>query len=405
MTNLFFVDDISSCLTKADETMSMITKQDIMDLSKVQNERCVSIFIPTHRVGEETLKGTDAINLKNHVKVIKKNLKEEGLDEREIDKFLNPITELINDSSFWRHQKEGLAVFLSDGFFKKYILPFTVDEYTYISKEFYLKPLIPLFNTEESFHILTLKLDEVKFYEADKFSITEKDINDLVPSRLEDTVGYDYEQKSFQFRSEQGRKSEGMFHGHGDNEGDTKSEVFRFFREIDKGLSPILNQNSKAPLVICCQDHYCPIYKEANTYSNLYPQHLRSNPADLSDQELHKKASELLEPFFNKGRTARIERYLDSLSTSKTSNSIEEILPATLAGRVDALFINKDSDLFGTYDAARDKVSFKNVNSVPTTSLTNFAAIKVFEQGGKVYISEPDDMPDKSSEISALFRY
>ena len=113
----------------------------------------------------------------------------------------------------------------------------------------------------------------------------------------------------------------------------------------------------------------------------------------------------LLEPFFNKGRTARIERYLDSLSTSKTSNSIEEILPATLAGRVDALFINKDSDLFGTYDAARDKVSFKNVNSVPTTSLTNFAAIKVFEQGGKVYISEPDDMPDKSSEISALFRY
>ncbi|MEZ4690265.1 MAG: hypothetical protein R3A12_08800 [Ignavibacteria bacterium] len=59
------------------------------------------------------------------------------------------------------------------------------EEFSYVSNEFYLKPLMPFFNDDGMFYLLTLKADEVKFYEGARDSITEIRIDDLVPSRIE----------------------------------------------------------------------------------------------------------------------------------------------------------------------------------------------------------------------------
>jgi DNA polymerase II large subunit len=85
-------------------------------------------------------------------------------------------------------------------------LPLNFEEFSYVSNEFYLKPLMPVFNDDGLFYLLTLKADEVKFYEGMRDSITEIRIEDLVPSRIEDRVGYDHEQKNLQFRTQTRRK-------------------------------------------------------------------------------------------------------------------------------------------------------------------------------------------------------
>jgi hypothetical protein len=43
-----------------------------------------------------------------------------------------------------------------------------------------------------------------------------------------------------------------------------------------------------------------------------------------------------------------------------------------------------------------------NTSKIP---LLNYAALKVFEQGGKVFLENKEDLPDSSSKINALFRY
>lgn len=39
--------------------MPLITKKEITELSNVNHENCISIFIPTHKAGKKVLQGED----------------------------------------------------------------------------------------------------------------------------------------------------------------------------------------------------------------------------------------------------------------------------------------------------------------------------------------------------------
>ncbi len=383
----------------------MITKKKVLELSEIHSEFCVSIFIPTHRAGKETISGKDALNLKNQLKDIKLKLGQQGMSVQDIEKFVKPINGLVNDSEFWRHQSDGLVIFLSDNLYEKYTVPVYFKEFNYLSNEFYLKPLMPLFNGDGLFYLLTLKMDDVKFYEGTRHGITEIVVNDLIPSQLEDRVGYDYEQKSLQFRSQQGNKGQGMFHGHGDSESELKKELVRYFREIDKGLITILHDDQKPPLVVCCLDYHFPIYQEVNSYQNLFLQYISGNPADKDIFLLHEEAWELLQPYFSKTRQEKLDQFSKFIGTGRTSSDINEILPAALEGNVDTLFLENRADIFGIYNPSTQEINIQDTHQIPNISLMNLVAMKVLIKGGTVYLFEKEDKPDVSTKISALFRY
>ena len=383
----------------------MITKREFTELSKVHSAFCISIYIPTHRAGEETLKGKDLIVLKNQLKSVKNELQLQGMSETEINDFLKPADDLLEDHELRKNMSDGLAIFISKDLFRKYTLPLNFEEFSYVSNEFYLKPLIPAFNDDGLFYLLTLKADEVKFYEGSRDSITEIRIDDLVPSRKEDRVGYDHEQKSLQFRTQQGGKGEGIFHGHSDNDSESKKELFRYFRSIDKGLLTMLHDSQKPPLVLCCLDYYYPMYKEVNTYQNLFPEHVSGNPSDMDDLLLHERAWELVKPYFSQSRKIKSDLFLQGYSSGKSSSDLKEIIQASMTGKVDTLFLENRSDIFGTYNTSTEDLRVDSEHKIPNISLMNLLAVKVFDQGGSVYLMEKENMPDDSSKINALFRY
>jgi hypothetical protein len=71
----------------------------------------VSIFLPTHRAGQEIRQ--DPIRLKNLVRQAEQQLIDEGTRAAEACNLLEPVAALVEDSAFWRRQAEGLAVFRS----------------------------------------------------------------------------------------------------------------------------------------------------------------------------------------------------------------------------------------------------------------------------------------------------
>ena len=119
----------------------------------------------------------------------------EVLSQDEIDQLGEPVEKLLDDSNFWRHQSEGLALFISKDFFRSYTLPVDFGELSYISNHFYLKPLVPLFSGDERFYLLSLQPDKVRLFEATRYRCDEIDIEDKVPSQLEDRVGHDFEER------------------------------------------------------------------------------------------------------------------------------------------------------------------------------------------------------------------
>lgn len=383
----------------------MITRDEFIELAQNRNTPSVSIFIPTHRAGKETLNGVDAITLKNQLKQVKQNLEQQGIHKNKITAITKPLSDLVEDGEFWRHQSDGLAAFCSEKEFKKYTVPLKFSESNYISNEFYVKPLIPLFNGDGRFYLLTLKTDAVSFYEGTRYSITEIEVDDLTPSRLEDVVGYDFEQKSLQFRTQQGNQGAGSFHGHAKSDEKAKTELLQYFRAIDKGLMKLLHEDQTTPLVVASLDYHFPIYREANSYKNLFPRHVSGNPADMDTIELHEKAWQLLKSHFSRKRQDKKLLYHELQKSGKTSSNLDEILEAAQTGKVDTLFIEKNSDIFGNYingSGIKTNDYETNAKKIP---LLNFAAVKVFEQRGKVFLENRENLPDSSSQINALFRY
>lgn len=383
----------------------MITRKELLELSKVQETTCISIFIPAHRAGQATLEGEDVIQLKNQLKEVRKRLEEEKIEEHKIESFEKPLHDLIEDSEFWRNQSDGLAIFLSDGLVKTYTVPISFEPTTYISNEFYLLPLISLFNEEGIFYLLSLATREVRLYEGNKYAITEIDIKDLVPGRLEDAVGYDYEQKTMTFDSQKGDKGEASFHGHDGGQAEEKAEMKLFFRAINDGLMKILKPDEKPPMIICALDSHFALYKEVNTYKNLFPDNLSGNPADIDPISMHDEAKEMLHSHFTKDRNAKKELFHQALSNGRASTNIQDIVPAALDGRIDTLFVKKGSDLYGIYDATRQKTEIREKNERPNVSILNLIALKTFDQGGNIYFEDDEGMPDETVETNAIYRY
>lgn len=390
--------------------MPILSKEQFQKLAQFRNNPCISIYIPTQRAGKDVLEEKDKINLKSQWKKASETLKEQGLSQDKIDKIGKPVTDLMDDGDFWRHQSDGLALFMADGFFEKHTLPVNFETYIHIANHFYLKPLVPIFNRIGRFYLLHLQPDKVKLFEATEYTIEEIDVKDLVPSRLEDRVGYDYEQKDRKHKTQ--RNSIGVHpsgvstqHGYDPANRDDKNELLRFFRAVDKGVFEIIH-NETVPLVVACQDAYFSIYQEASRYKYLYPKVVPGNPEADHDSifGLHAAALDTLEPHFKKEKEEKKTEFRE-LNPARTATSVSEIIPAIYEGKVDTLFLQNREDIWGDYNEKMASVNVHDEKQDHSVSLMNLAATKVIEQNGKVYLLEEAFMPDNNSKMNAVFRY
>ncbi|TDN89291.1 hypothetical protein DET49_10636 [Salegentibacter sp. 24] len=385
--------------------MSIINEKDLEKLMNIQERTCVSIFIPTQRGGKDVLEGKNKTHLKSLWKDVRNQLNEKGLDENIISEIGKPIETLINDKSFWRNQSDGLAIFSAKGFFEKYTLPVNFEAHTYISEEFYIKPMVPMFNQDSRFYLLALQLEDVVLYEATKYSIGKVDIDDLTPSRLEERVGFDYKQKHLDFRTQGAGGEKAIFHGHGSGgEEERKEEILKYFRAIDKGLDTILNKE-KVPLVIATQDYLFPIYKDINTYNYLFEDVVPGNPSETDMFGLHEKALQTLEPYLQKTMRNKMKKFEELNNTENTGTSVTDILPAIQQGKVETLFLENRSEIWGNYNKDNMNVTIDDAHKTGNYSLMNWAAKEVLRQGGEVFLIPKAQMPEKQSKMNALYRF
>lgn len=385
--------------------MPLLSKENFEELARFDNNPCISIFIPTQTSGHEVLNEKSRIQLKSQWKKVYEKLKDLDIPQDKIDQLGSPVEGLLEDGNFWRHQSQGLAIFVSENFFRSYTLPISFKVTNYVSDHFYLKPLIPMFSGNRRFFLLAIQPDKVRLYEADRYTISELDIEELVPGQLEDRVGYDYEEKSGKRKTQNSTMGTYTQHGYAPASRDERNEILQFFRAVDKGILNILHDQT-APLLLACQDYLLPIYQEATKYKYLYPQSVSGNPsADNPDlQSLHQKAIEVMEPHFNKEKDESMTAFKE-LNPERTSTSVTDIIPALFEGKVEVLFLQNKEDIWGTYSKEMASVSVNDKSENGNISLMNLAAVKAIEQQGKVYLIEGQFMPTKDSTIGAVYRY
>jgi len=395
--------------------MDVVTRDRVRDLAQRTDGWCVSIYMPTHRVGQSIQQ--DPIRLKDLLGQAEERLVAEGLRAPEAQELLQPARVLLLNNSFWQHQSDGLALFFSSQGLRYYRLPFDFEAVVVVAHRFHIKPLLPLLSGDGRFYVLALSQSEIRLLQGTRDHVSEVNL-ERVPEGLVDVVRWDDPEKRFQFhtatrtpggervRPGVGAERPAIFHGHGVASADNpKDYVSRYFHRINEGVTEVLG-HEQAPLVLAGVDYLLPIYREANTYPHLMDGWIEGNPEELSAQELHQQAWAVVRPVFLAEREQAAARYrqLAGAGSERTSDDLPQVVPAAYHRQVELLFVALGLQRWGSFDPSTGTVRLHRDAKPADEDLLDFAAVHTFLNGGTVYAVDPEQVPG-GAPLAAVFRW
>jgi hypothetical protein len=382
--------------------MDLLTREEIEALIDERGSPCVTIYMPTHRLGPETQQ--DPIRLKNLLKQSEDRLRKTGLRGADAEKILEPAQRLLKDTVFWQHQSDGLAVFASPKTFHSYRLPFSFTELVVVTDRFHVKPLLPLLSGDGRFYVLALSQKQVRLLQGTRHSVDDVNL-EIVPRSLAEALSGEEREKQLQFRTA-ARGGSAIFHGHGSagDESEHKKDLLRYFKQIDRGLQDLMSAE-RIPLVLAGVDYLLPIYREANTCGQLVDAGIVGNPDGLSVGELHERAWAILEPHFARAQARASAKYRELAGTGRTSGDLRTIVPSAYQGRVESLLVAVGVQLWGTFDAGAGKLEVHESHQSGDQDLLDLAAVQTLAHAGDVFAVAPGAIPDERSPIAAVLRY
>lgn len=382
--------------------MNLFSQDEFKTLLGEHQGLCVSVFMPTFRTGAESQQ--NQIRLKNLLRSAEEKLLAGGLRPQEIKTILEPAQALPGNVLFWRRQSDGLALFVSAGLFRCFCLPESFDELIVVADRFHVRPLLPLLGGDKRFYILALSQKEVRLLEGTGKNIREIEL-ESVPKNLAEALQYDETGKQTRFRggAAGGGDHAAMVSGHGAEIDDTKENLLKYFRLIDRGLHDLL-RDERAPLVLAGVDYLFPIYREANTYPRLIEEGIPGNPQGTSAEVLHQATLPLVSPYFQRAEQDAVAQYRQSSGTGLTSADSQEIVSAAHHGRVGLLLVASGRHQWGTCDMESGVVQRHEQKGAASEDLLEIAATQTYLNGGTVFTLAPGKMPE-NSDLAAVFRY
>ncbi len=388
------------------EVMSM--QPQLRSLLAESQAPAVSIFVPTHRAGQEIRQ--DPIRLKNLVKQAERQLINEGTRPAEARNLLEPVATLVEDAAFWRYQADGLAVFRSPDVFRTYRVPFPVAEFVTVSDRFYIKPLLPLLINDARFYVLALSQKAVRLLDCTRDSVEAVPLPDVPPSMTE-TPGYERREKQLQSEALAPKGSSGtssgggtaLFHGHGSSSDASTADVERYFRAIDRVVCDVLRDRHE-PLLLAGVEHLLPLYESISRYAPILSERLLGNPEELRDDKLHRKAWPIADRHFQQARDKAVAEYHEGIANGRAGHTLYDVLTAAFQGRIATLFIPLGVRRWGRFDFNRLALEEHDQEQPGDEELLDLAVAQTLRQDGKVYGMKPVEIPG-GHLLAAVYRY
>lgn len=377
----------------------MITRDIILDIIENTRENSISIYLPTHKAGEEVQQ--DPIRLKNKLSDIENELSASGMRQTAIDDLLEEPRKLLDHPPFWRHNDKGLALFIAEDYFEYFRVPLDFKPRFLIDDYFLVTPLLPMITLDGTYCMLTVSQKSVRLLKATRDSVEQIKLEDA-PESIEEFKKFDVVQRNLQHHSGQGT-GQAIFHGQGSGDDSDPKMVEEYLKRIENEVTSIMKKRND-PLILAGVDEAVSLYNKVNHYSRLLDSTVTTNPDPLSDEEIRDKGWEIIESYFLQDMYADIERLGDLSGSDKRSDDLSSIVEGAFYGKIDSLFIPIGEHSWGHFDEENDIVHLSEQKINGEHDLINLAAIKTITQGGNVYALKKEDMPN-STFIAAIFRY
>ena len=376
----------------------------IQELLSIDQATCLSIYMPTHRTHPDNLQ--DVTRYKSLVKQLEESLLLK-YSAKEARQYLKPFEALSQDSDFWNHSLDGVAVFSADNFWETINLQVPTLELAMVADSFHTKPLRRYLQSMDNYHVLGLSLHEIRFFEGNRYSLTEVNLSDDVPKTIEDALGDELTEKHLTVTSHGGTggESSNMRHGHGGKKDEVEVDVERFFRLVAGVIHQTYSKPTGLPLILAALPEHHNLFRKVNKNPLLLPHGISINPDAVSIDKLAKMAWEVMAPEYFLKLDQLAERFGQEKANGKGSDNIKEVAAAAVEGRVDTLIVEADRIVTGRItNMVTGNVQNKDIKNPKVDDLLDDMGELVTTMGGRVMVFPVEKMPSQTG-LAAIFRY
>src|SRR5438067_3880387 len=385
---------------------AMFLRHDLDELLAFDKSPAISIYLPTHAAGREVRQ--DAIRLRKTLSEAAKRLGACDMRGSEIDRLLQPARRLVDDEEFWRHQEQGLAIFLGTGFKRIHKVSVAVPEELTIASHFCIKPLLRLLDGAGSFWLLTVSAARTRLYQGSRWTFAEVTGLDL-PQGLAEIWGETEYQEAHK-AAPTGRPSRGPVglakaQALGDAPEELhKTQLTELLRRVAAAVEPVIKRQP-APVILAAEPKIQGHFREIAKWKELLPEAVRELPDPRPTDELHQKASAVFAPREDEARAEWLGRLQTLLGNNgKATATPEEIVKAARYGRVDRLFLCDGQPLWGSFDEAHDRIVAHREPREGDDDLLDYAALMTLRQGGNITLVDRTQLPP-TGPAAAILRY
>ena len=385
--------------------MDLLTRADLMELVDAGEQPSVSLYLSTHRSAPETKQ--DPIRFKNSLRRAQNALRQRDLDRRAVDAIIDPAEAWLEEGEFWRHQSDGLAVFLAPQSQRRFRLPRAFEEQVHVRDHFYVNPLLPLLQANGRFYVLAVSQNVCRLFVGDRDTLHEIHTQSL-PDDLQSALGWRRERElnlhSMQRKPQsRGGDDTAMYHGHFEDM--TKEELAAYFRRIDSAVIGLL-QADRSPLVFAGVEYLFPIYRSVNSYPELCRQCITGNPDNAAAEDLRDPAWEVVRPQFEERERSLLDDYKQRESQGMATDQLGSILVASRDGLVESLLIAAGTRQAGRFDRQTGRVQLMSQPdgdpTAATEDLIDCAVVQTLATAGDVLMIDPGSMPASTGCLALL---
>ncbi|ACU63896.1 baeRF7 domain-containing protein [Chitinophaga pinensis] len=387
----------------ATEIEGRVNKNIFAELAAEKGNICITLYMPTHASGQAVNEQQDLICFKNILQQTQKQLEEKSISPLQIRQLLQPGYELLKEEMFWKNQQDGLACFITENSFRYLRLPLTMQQQIYCNHSFMLTPLLPVLTSTEQFYLLTFSKHNAKLFLADAFGMKEVPVEGM-PNGMDDVIHFEEKGDQQLFRTGSSGGGHGAnYHGMNSNP-DHKTDIANYLEEVDKTIWKEVLHNKHIPLIMAAVDYLQPIFRKVTRYQHVADEALTGNFEHEKATKIYRQAREKMQPFFEKRKEQALDKYNNGSTSALTASIPDDVIPATYYGQVDCLFVEKNAQLWGTFDEKENRVIIHEAQQPQDECLLNNAITQTILHNGDVFILEKDKMPAESS-IAASLRY
>jgi len=365
---------------------------------------CLSLYHETQRAFPGSQQNT--VQYRNLLKELKSALQQKhpGLDANPL---IEPFERLAEDEDFWAHPQDGIAVFGAEGFFHVEKVQRRVPQIVVVNDHLYIKPLVRVFQSEDSYQILALDREEIKLYQGNRYVLDEIVLAPGVPRTIEDALGQRVvlqgtHKKGSSGPGRPGLAGVGAFHGHGSKTDEPRLDIERFFRAVDRAVTDAHSRPSTLPLILAALPEYQTRFRELSHNPFLLDEGIHVNADAHTREQLCEDAWRVMQPRYH----ARLQQLLDSYHTAKAralaTDDLTHALEFATDGRVGTLLIEAERRMAGHVEGRMPR--FADRDEAAAGDILDDIAERVLKTGGQVIVVPRASMPTVTG-LAAVFRY